>query len=251
MARPHKQTVDYFPHDTDAGDSRTLTIIQNKFGNNGYAFWWHLLELLGRTPGHNYDYNNPSSWEFLLAKTRVSGDIAEEILTTLAALDALDPKLLQVKIIWSQNLVDRLADVYARREELPQKPVIDNVNPTSEHITANNNPVYVSNNPQTKLNKTKLNNNKGQASEIWDAVKVEIRPKISTSNYKMWIEGTEGAGIDDDLFYLGVSSEFKRDYLMNNQKHIIEDAICRASGRKLALACVVAENQLTEKTGDE
>ena len=39
MARPQKQTVKYFPHDTDASDGKTLTIIQAKYGNDGYAFW--------------------------------------------------------------------------------------------------------------------------------------------------------------------------------------------------------------------
>lgn len=45
MARPKKQTVDYFPHFVKGG--RTIFILENKFGNDGYAFWFKLLEILG------------------------------------------------------------------------------------------------------------------------------------------------------------------------------------------------------------
>ena len=72
MARPRKQTVDYFPHDTNAGHRKTLTVLQNKYGNDGYAFWYQLLELLGRSPGHFYNFSDPSDWEFLVAETHIS-----------------------------------------------------------------------------------------------------------------------------------------------------------------------------------
>jgi len=46
MARPNKQGVDYFPHFVNHG--KTMFILEEKFGNNGYAFWFKLLELLGK-----------------------------------------------------------------------------------------------------------------------------------------------------------------------------------------------------------
>jgi len=49
MARPRKQTVDYFPHDTDVSSGKTLTILQSKYGNDGYAFWFKLLRMPGVT----------------------------------------------------------------------------------------------------------------------------------------------------------------------------------------------------------
>ena len=47
MARPAKLTVDYFPHIINQG--KTIFIIENNYGNDGYAFWFKLLELLGAT----------------------------------------------------------------------------------------------------------------------------------------------------------------------------------------------------------
>ena len=126
MARPRKQTVDYFPHDTDCSESRTLTIVQTKHGNDGYAFWFKMLQLLGKTAGHYYNCSEPADWEFLLAKTHVSdSDKAKGILQTFVTMGAIDKELYAHGVIWCQNFVDRLEEVYRRREEdLPKKPVI-------------------------------------------------------------------------------------------------------------------------------
>ena len=115
MARPQKQTVDYFPHDTDASDGKTLTIIQAKYGNDGYAFWFKLLQLLGKASGHYYDFNNPADWEFLLAKTHQNDkEKAKDILKTLSILGAIDSELYAHGVIWCQKFVDRVADAYNR-----------------------------------------------------------------------------------------------------------------------------------------
>jgi len=124
VARPHKQTVDYFPHDTDASDGKTLTIIQSKYGNDGYAFWFKLLQLLGKTSGHYYDFNNPADWEFLLAKTHQNDtETTKAILNMLAVMGAIDTELYAQNIIWCQKFVDRIADAYDRTVDgVPSKP---------------------------------------------------------------------------------------------------------------------------------
>jgi hypothetical protein len=159
MSRPIKNTVDYFPHIIHNG--KTRFILESKFGNDGYAFWFKLLELLGSSHNHVYDYNNPSDWEFMLAKTKVGEQKAKNILQTLANVGAIDAKLLEKKIIWSENFVKNIADAYKRRkQDLPKKPVIDNKN----HINESKNPVDDDIKPQIKLNKSKLNNNKEKES---------------------------------------------------------------------------------------
>ena len=145
MARPQKQTVDYFPHFVNKG--KTKLILQNEFHNDGYAFWYQLLELLCVSDNQVYDYNNPASLRLLLAETHVTEDIAIKILQLLADLSAIDPELHKNRIIWSQNLVDNLDLVYRRRATgTPTKPVIADINPVIADI-----------NRQTKLNNTKLN----------------------------------------------------------------------------------------------
>ena len=88
MARPLKRTVDYFPHQCEHG--KTLFILEQKYGNDGYAFWFKLLEILGKSEGHFYEYRNPADIEYLNAKTHVNGDTAIAILNLLSDLDAID-----------------------------------------------------------------------------------------------------------------------------------------------------------------
>jgi len=150
MARPQKQTVDYFPH--YVSDGKTKLILQNEFGNDGYAFWYKLLELLCESENQVYDYNNPASLRLLLAKTHVPEDIANNILQLLADLGAIDSELHKNRIIWSQKLVENLELVYRRRATgIPEKPVIVDKNPPTKVVSANKS-------TQTKLNNTKLNN---------------------------------------------------------------------------------------------
>jgi len=123
MPRKEKQIVDYFPHDTVHG--KTMFILENKWGNDGYAFWFKLLELLGRTEGHAYDCNNADAWEYLIAYTRLEENIVNEILNKLALLDAIDKELWNEKIIWCDNFIDNISIVYQKRvTEIPQKPSI-------------------------------------------------------------------------------------------------------------------------------
>ena len=170
MARPKKQTVDYFPHIANSG--KTIFILENQFGNDGYAFWFKTLELLATTDGHVIDTGNPSEWEFLIAKTRVSEDTAREILNLLGKLEAIDNELLQVGILWCQNLVDNVSDVYKKRKvNLPVRPdpnsfgqqkhehsgVSDNGNPSTTIVSDNIN-------PQSKVKETKVKETKVKES---------------------------------------------------------------------------------------
>lgn len=121
MARPRKNTVDYFPHQCVSG--KTMFVIEQEFGNDGYAFWFKLLELLGQTEGHVFDCRNVSEFRFLLAKTKSSEDMANKILGLLKDLGAIDGPLWEKRVIWCQNFVDGLSSVYHNRKvEMPSKP---------------------------------------------------------------------------------------------------------------------------------
>lgn len=152
MSRPEKRTVDYFPHIIKNG--KTITILENKFGNDGYAFWFKLLEILGSTEGHVYEYKNPSEKEFLHARTKVKGEKAVEILDLLADLGAIDKELWGENIIWSDNFVENIEDVYSRRKvNVPQKPQVSEVNDNKNPKSGGDND---NKNPQSKVKETKL-----------------------------------------------------------------------------------------------
>ncbi len=123
MARPKKEIVDYFPHYVNHG--KTMFCLENEFGNDGYAAWFKLLELLGRSPGHYYDINKTSELKYLSAIIGVSGEKTQDILGFLSELEAIDSELYKHGIIWSDNFVENLRSVYDKRNgTIPVKPYI-------------------------------------------------------------------------------------------------------------------------------
>ena len=155
MARPKKQTVEYFSHDCDHG--KTLFVLETQFGNDGYAFWFKLLECLGKSEGHYYDFNDITSRVFLLAKTRLSEDNARNILSMLSDMEAIDRELWENGIIWCQNFVDRLTDVYTRRKvEKPLRPTLTiNERDKCQHKPLDNGQSD-NINPQSKVKESKV-----------------------------------------------------------------------------------------------
>lgn len=121
MTRPRKQTVDWFPHSCSHG--RTMFVLERRWGIAGYGFWFKLLEILGNTEGHFIDADNQATMDYLQAYTYTDKETCFEILNQLANLEAIDPKLWEEKIIWSDNFVKGLAPCYRNRNiEIPVRP---------------------------------------------------------------------------------------------------------------------------------
>ena len=150
MARTQKDVVSYFPHDANACSGDTLTVLQSRFGNDGYAFWFKLLEKLASTDGHFLDVSNPTKWHLLLAKMGVNEITGVEIMNLLVEMQAIDGELWQLKVIWCQKLVDNLEAVYSsRHREPPNRPI------TTDHngITTGKKAITTGGSTQSKVNK--------------------------------------------------------------------------------------------------
>lgn len=159
MARPKRMTVDYFPHYVKGG--RTIFILENRFGNDGYAFWFKVLEVLGESEGHFFNCSDRSNWEYLLAKTRVSVETAEEIIRVLVGLGKIDKELWeQHRVIWCENFVNNITDVYRTRStNLPTKPVFKTEKQEPERVISEKTPrkevIPAPETPKAKQTKTK------------------------------------------------------------------------------------------------
>ena len=157
MARPQKQTVDYFPHQCKHG--KTMFILESNYPDHGYRFWFKLLEVLGDTEGHAYYFDKSGNCEYLQAYTKAaSKEQAIGILTLLAGLDAIDKKLWNERhLIWSDNFIDGIKDAYRKRiENIPVKPFSDVGNPQDSGVSGVGNPQRKL--KETKVNKSKVNN---------------------------------------------------------------------------------------------
>lgn len=124
MGRNNKQTADYFPHYI-SGKSRTKFILEKNWGNDGYAFWFKLLELLCAADGQYYDCWSKINWDYLTAVTGVSSETAEEILNTLADMDKVNKELWETcRVIWVESLMANLKSLYDKRTSAPARPAI-------------------------------------------------------------------------------------------------------------------------------
>jgi len=124
MGRPRKQTVDQFLHDVHHG--KTIRILEKKWQNDGYAFWFKLLENLCNAPGHYlcFDKDHEDEWQFFIDDALVDEGTGGSILGLLSKMETIDEELwTKNRIVWSQNLVDRIAPVYKKRsEQVPERP---------------------------------------------------------------------------------------------------------------------------------
>lgn len=127
MSRTISNTVDYFPHFAKHG--KTLFILKSRFGNDGYAFWFQLLELLSQSENHFYDCRSEELWQYLLSFCGSNAITGTEILDLLAKLGNIDTELWQRRVIWCQALVDNFTDIYKKRGRgIPLKPDVDTNN---------------------------------------------------------------------------------------------------------------------------
>jgi hypothetical protein len=113
MARPERNTIDYFPH--MLGEGKKMFFIEHKYGNNGYATWYKILEKLGSTEFHYLNLNREDEVMFLAAKCKVSEELLLSIINDLSKMDVFDKELWNEKIIWCPQFIESIEDAYKKR----------------------------------------------------------------------------------------------------------------------------------------
>lgn len=114
MARPQRNNVDYFPHPCDHGSR--MHYLESKYGNDGYATWFKIIERLGKSDYHYLDLSDEVQLMFLSSLCRISEDTLNEIIQTLSKLNWCDRSLWEEKrIVFSQEFIDSVADAYKKR----------------------------------------------------------------------------------------------------------------------------------------
>lgn len=113
MARQEKNTVTYFPH--IISDGKKMFFIEKKYGNDGYATWFKLLEKLGSTDYHYLNLNDDDEVMYLAAKCSVTEETLLSIINDLVKLGVFDKELWESKVIWCQYFIDNIQDAYKKR----------------------------------------------------------------------------------------------------------------------------------------
>ena len=168
MARPEQNNVDYFPH--IIGDGKKIYYIEQKYGNDGYATWFKILETLAKTNYHYIDLRKKTELMFLAAKCKVSEEILQSIVSDLADFGKIDADLWKVKVVYSSEFIESIYDAYRKRKIKP--PVKTQLMAEVIRFTAEETRLMAENsadNTQSKGKKSKVNKSKeegGPPTEI-------------------------------------------------------------------------------------
>lgn len=115
MARPRKNNADYFSHDKDMRNNLKIKALRQRFGNEGYALWSYLLEVL--TDSDNFEFFlDEIGTELLAADFGVSPVVLAEFLDFASKLGLIFYDK-ESGLIYSESLKSRLAQVIEKREK--------------------------------------------------------------------------------------------------------------------------------------
>lgn len=159
MARPRKDTVDYFSHDKDMRNDPKIKALRNKFGISGYALWCMILETLCDSDNLELKFDD-MTYPLLSGDYGVSEAEMEEFISFCYRIDLLQQ--IEGKI-QSKNLKKRLQQVFEKRELLRIKyerkkgTTIVSASETTQEVTFNQDGITQNKVKESKI-ESKVNN---------------------------------------------------------------------------------------------
>lgn len=114
MARPQRNTVEYFPHPVTHG--KKMSYLEKKYKNDGYATWFKILEELGNTDYHYLDLSDDVQLMFLSDRCLVTETMLIDIINDLIRLKEFDKELWDSsKILFNEKFTESIKDAYKKR----------------------------------------------------------------------------------------------------------------------------------------
>ena len=92
-----------------------MSYIEKKYGNDGYAVWFKLLEELGSNRYHYLDLEDDVQMMFLTDKCNVEDDVLLSIIDDLVKLGEFDKKLWTDRILVNESFLESIQDAYRKR----------------------------------------------------------------------------------------------------------------------------------------
>lgn len=119
MARPAKQGMDYFPHDTDAASDEKVESLRILYGNDGYAFYFILLERIYRTADFELNVSDAETRQILARKVEVTPQKFEDMLQSALKRGCFDPVAYAERgVITSAGVKKRAENVVGKRQKM-------------------------------------------------------------------------------------------------------------------------------------
>lgn len=111
--------MDYFPHDTDACSDEKVDALRMIHGNDGYAFYFILLERIYRTADFELDVSDAETKQILARKVDVTPQKFEEMLQTALKRRCFDPVAYAERgVLTSPGVKKRTESVMSKRQKM-------------------------------------------------------------------------------------------------------------------------------------
>jgi hypothetical protein len=117
VARPIKDGMDYFPHDTDASSDEKIEALLMLYGTKGYTFYFILLERIYRTQDFELDISDEETVQILSRKMTISTEEFYQILTSAIKHKCFDKEMYENKRILTSNGIKKRAFVVVEKRE--------------------------------------------------------------------------------------------------------------------------------------
>lgn len=114
MARPNKNSADYFSHDCDMRNDIKIKALRRKFGNNGYAIWCFILETLTDSEDFYADYTEISQ-ELMAADFDISVEELQAVIAFCIRIHLL--QLTDDNRLYSEAHQRRFEQMIVKREK--------------------------------------------------------------------------------------------------------------------------------------
>jgi hypothetical protein len=159
MARPLKRGLDYFPHDTDAMNDEKIEIMQLLYGNDGYAFYFKMLERIYRSADLTLDVSDAETRLVMIKKCNVDEERFDKMVSTALRQGLFDVETYeQTGQLTSKGILKRSEMVTKKRENMRERY-------SSKVSASETREETMSETQQTKQKETKQNKTKQNGKE--------------------------------------------------------------------------------------
>jgi hypothetical protein len=118
MGRPRKEGMDYFPHDVDASQDEKIEMMRSMYGNDGYAFYFILLERIYRSEHAELDISSEVMIKAIAKKIMVTPNRLKKMIDTSVEIDLFCiEKFEKRKILTSDGIKKRFLQINSMRDK--------------------------------------------------------------------------------------------------------------------------------------
>jgi hypothetical protein len=193
MARPQKEGLDYFPHDTDASSDPKIEPLIILYGSKGYGFYFMHLEYIYRNPELELDISDAEIRQIFCNKLGINQDEYQQILNTAIKHGCFDKELFTKTGRLSSHGIKKRADVVVKKRLEMRARYEDKIKKLAGISEAETREEKAAEMPQSKVKKSKVK----KSNNIYSS---DSQPYLLAEKLKALIlQNNQNAKVPDNL----------------------------------------------------